>query len=212
MFCAAPPPHVLRCSLACRWARLRPRDRSPARTSPPGPRGARPSSLSPRPAFASLRRRSQGDARQVLPITEVSWGKAKAKSHSKSKSDEPMVRYRFAGELGRWAPAWGGETVCAGAATRLLSHHATSVCGEPSAPALDATCGTERVGRIRPAGGRPGRPAVLAEARRPNREPPPGARARRGVSHKTWPRSGTPSQATGEPERRGWGPAALPAT
>src|ERR1700750_1946984 len=94
----------------------------------------------------------------------------------------------------------------------LLSQHATSVCGEPSAPTLDATCGTERVGRIRPAGGRPGRPAVLVEARRPNREPPPGARARRGVSHKTWPRSGILSQATVEPERRGWGPAALQAT
>src|ERR1700754_1247609 len=102
--------------------------------------------------------------------------------------------------------------VCARAVTWMLSQHATSVCGEPSAATLDATCGTERVGRIRPAGGRPGRPAVLAEARRPNREPPPGARARRGVSHKTWPRSGTLSQATVEPERRGWGPAALSAT
>src|SRR6201989_3055285 len=95
---------------------------------------------------------------------------------------------------------------------RMLSHHATSVCGEPSAPPLGAPCGPEREGRIRPAGGRPGRPAVLAEARRPNREPPPGARARRGVSHKTWPRSVTLAQATVEPERRGWGPAALSAT
>src|ERR1700754_3150326 len=102
--------------------------------------------------------------------------------------------------------------VCAGAQGRRLFSHGTSVRGEPSAATLDATCGTERVGRIRPAGGRPGRPAVLAEARRPNREPPPGARARRGVSHKTWPRSGILAQATVEPERRGWGPAALQAT
>src|SRR6201986_3694918 len=94
----------------------------------------------------------------------------------------------------------------------MLSPHATSVCGEPSAPTLDATCGTERVGRIRPAGGRPGRPAVLAEARRPNREPPPGARARRGVSHKTWPRSGTISKAREETEGRGGGPAVSTAT
>src|SRR6202000_1055376 len=99
-----------------------------------------------------------------------------------------------------------------GAAARMLSSHGTSVCGEPSAATLDATCGTERVGRIRPAGGRPGRPAVLAEARRADREPPPGARARRGPSHKTWPRSGILAQATVEPERRGWGPAALSAT
>src|SRR6201991_883631 len=165
---------------------------------------------------------------------------SKSKSKSKSKSDEPMVPYRFAGELGRWAPACaratsrsgngrcgsdgsvkvrvcvlrrvGGMRGCAGAATWMLSQHGTSLRGEPSAPTLDATCGTERVGRIRPAGGRPGRPAVLAEARRPNREPPPGARARRGASHKTWPRSGILSQATVEPERRGWGPAALQAT
>src|SRR6201991_1430600 len=127
-----------------------------------------------------------------------------------------MVRDRFAGDLGRWAPACAGATSRWGCgsdeATRMLSSHETSTCGEPPAPTLDATCGTERVGRIGPAGGRPGRPAVLAEARRPNREPPPGARARRGVSHKTWPRSGTLSQATVEPERRGWGPAALSAT
>src|ERR1700743_583646 len=102
--------------------------------------------------------------------------------------------------------------VCAGAPTRGLSSQGTSVRGEPSAPTLDATCGTERAGRIRPAGGRPGRAAVLAEARRPNREPPPGGRARRGVSHKTWPRSGILAQATVEPERRGWGPTALSAT
>ena len=87
--------------------------------------------------------------------------------------------------------------VCAGAATWMLSRLATSVFGEPSAPTLDATCGTERAGRIRPAGGRPGRPAVLAEARRPNREPPPGARARRGVSHKTWPRKRHPCPSDG---------------
>src|ERR1700750_542632 len=88
---------------------------------------------------------------------------------------------------------WGGS----GYATRRLFLHATSVCGEPSAPTLDATCGTERVGRIRPAGGRPGRPAVLVEARRPNREPPPGARARGGVSHKTWPRKRHPCPSDG---------------
>src|ERR1700755_3199787 len=85
MVCAAPPPHVLTWSLAYRWARLRPRDRSRARTSPHGPRRAPPSSLSPRPAFASLRRRSQGDARQVLPGTEVARGKAKAKAKATSR-------------------------------------------------------------------------------------------------------------------------------
>src|ERR1700754_3647758 len=102
--------------------------------------------------------------------------------------------------------------VYAQAATWMLSQHGTSVCGEPSAPTLDATCGTERAGRIRPAGGRPGRPAVLAETGMSSREPPPGARARRGASHKTWPRSGILAQATVEPELRGWGPAALSAT
>src|ERR1700754_4343172 len=101
----------------------------------------------------------------------------------------------------------------------MLSQHGTSAFPTRNlsvrwavGPTLDATCGTERAGRIRPVGGRPGRPAVLAEARRPNREPPPGARARRGVSHQTWPRSGILAQATVEPERRGWGPTALQAT
>src|ERR1700754_326413 len=86
MVCAAPPPHAVTCSFACRWARLRPRHRLRAQASPHGPRRAPPSSLSPRPAFASLRRRSQGDARQVPPGTEVARGEAKEKAKEKAKA------------------------------------------------------------------------------------------------------------------------------
>ncbi len=54
--------------------------------------------------------------------------------------------------------------------------------GEPSAATLVARCGTEERRAKRPVGGRPGRPAVFAEARRPNRKPRPARRARRGAA------------------------------
>src|ERR1700750_1489866 len=48
--------------------------------------------------------------RRGLPGAEVDKGREKEKSHCRSRSDEPMVRDRFAGELGRWAPACAGAT------------------------------------------------------------------------------------------------------
>src|ERR1700743_3948225 len=101
------PPPVLTFSLAWRWARLCPRHRLRARASRHGPRRAPPSSLGPRPAFASLRSRSQGDARQVPPGTEVAQGKAKqSKAKQKQKNSNtnsngkriPCVRERWVTE------------------------------------------------------------------------------------------------------------------
>ncbi|SEM16372.1 hypothetical protein SAMN02800694_0015 [Luteibacter sp. UNCMF331Sha3.1] len=63
-----------------------------------------------------------------------------------------------------------------------FSHPAPQRSAEPSALTLGATCGGEGFARKRPEGGRPGRPAVFVEARRPNRKPPREARARRGAA------------------------------